>query len=273
MEKTNKMYWWGHRERIYNFGDLIGPYLYYKITGNYPVFTYPNDTSDPVLSTVGSILHFSQKNSIIWGSGFINESSAFVKPLQILHVRGPLTHAKYIKAGIKCPEIYGDPALLLPQFYNPIIEKKYKIGIIPHFREYDEVKKQYNNNENNNNIKIIKLKLDTNEYIINIESIIDDILTCEYIISSSLHGIICAHAYNIPTAWVIFSDKNDSGVSFKYLDYYLSRGVSISGCDCVNMRKIVFNVEDILKIIKQYPQPDPKNDKINLHTLLEICPF
>jgi pyruvyltransferase len=84
--------------------------------------------------SIGSILHFSDKNSIVWGAGFISKDSyCKVPPKKILAVRGPLTRKKLIEQNIECPKIYGDPALLLPIFYHPKIKKKYEIGIVPHY--------------------------------------------------------------------------------------------------------------------------------------------
>ena len=42
------------------------------------------------------------------------------------------------KKNIFVPEIFGDPALLLPLFYEPNIIQKYKnyIGVIPHISNY-----------------------------------------------------------------------------------------------------------------------------------------
>jgi hypothetical protein len=47
-------------------------------------------------------------------------------------------------------------------------------------------------------------------------------------VSSSLHGIIIAHSYGIPAAWIAISEIHGSGVSadFKFLDYYSSVGLS-----------------------------------------------
>ena len=84
---------------------------------------------------------------------------------------------------IAVPEIYGDPALILPKFYKPVIiaKLKDKIGIIPHKSNYSK----YIN------------KIDTSKYyLINPtdkwQNVINYICSCKAIISSSLHGLICS---------------------------------------------------------------------------------
>ena len=39
-----------------------------------------------------------------------------------------------------------------------------------------------------------------------INSVINQVCRCEYVISSSLHGLICADAYEIPSVRVVISD-------------------------------------------------------------------
>ena len=65
------------------------------------------------------------KNTIIWGAGVIDDKANLpAKPLKVLAVRGPLSRKYLLKKGIECPEIYGDPAMLMKYIYKPILLKK-----------------------------------------------------------------------------------------------------------------------------------------------------
>ena len=90
---------------------------------------------------IGSILTFYPlKNATIWGSGIINDTeidNIQGKPKKVLAVRGPRTRKILLELGIDCPEIYGDPALLMPLFYKTSQIKKYKLGIIPHMKDIE----------------------------------------------------------------------------------------------------------------------------------------
>ena len=51
-----------------------------------------------------------------------------------------------------------------------------------------------------------------------LESIIDEIQSCKYILSSSLYGIILSHTYNIPCVWI--NGINELGENqTKFYDY------------------------------------------------------
>ena len=90
-------------------------------------------------------------------------------------------------------------------------------------------------------IKVIKL---INK---DIDLVINDILSCEKTISSSLHGLIVSDAYNIPNKWVKFNDKIN-GDDTKYYDYFKSvKRVDINYIDCSNYKKIPENTYNIIK--------------------------
>ena len=103
--------------------------------------------------------------------------------------------------------------------------------------------------------------------IIDIESpinlVVDQICSCKYIASSSLHGIIAADAYNVPSLYIKFSDKV-KGKGFKFRDYFGSVGGSDTEPQ-LYLKKLM--VDDIYRSISNY-----KID-IDLNELLDVCPF
>lgn len=239
-----------------NFGDMITPYIFEKIT-NKKAINSDNSKIKYILFGAGSILHMSKSNSLIWGTGSMFNNIKFEKPIKIYSVRGKLTREICIKLGYDCPEIYGDIGLIMPKFYNPIIKKKYKIGFLPHYIDYEICKKIFN---------------DVNEIIIidlteNVENVIDKILSCEYTISSSLHGIIVSHAYSIKSLWCEFSN-NIAGNGFKFYDYYSTM------CDYKNIKSFFIDKKYsnnflIEKINKYYNPQFP----INTEHIIKCCPL
>lgn len=195
-----------------NWGDTINPYILEKLSGKKPVVASPDKQQH--LLAIGSILRIANQNSIVWGSGFISKKGNIkYKPLKVCAVRGPLTRKLLIKQGIETPEIYGDPALLMPRFYRPQVEKQYELGVIPHYRDIEHpLIKQLEEQ----GARILDITKDT-------ESFIDDLLECQQTISSSLHGLIASDSYDIPNQWVTFKNELTGG-TFKFQDYYQSIG-------------------------------------------------
>lgn len=243
-------------DRGTNFGDAINPILINKITNKKVLWVNREYYTGEYLMCIGSILQKATSNAMIWGTGYISNDSIFkTKPKKVYAVRGPLTRKKLLEQGVDCPEIYGDPALLLPKIYNPEIEKKYKLGVIPHY-----VDKNNPNLElfyNNNDILIIDIK-NSNHF-----EFIDNLLACEKIISSSLHGIIVADAYEIPSIWIELS-KNVKGDGFKFIDYFLS-------VKRTDKKPFIINkdttLEELFSTFNDY------KINIDLDLLTKACPF
>ena len=61
------------------------------------------------------------------------------------------------------------------------------------------------------------ISMNTNDY----KSVIDKIVSCKIIYSSSLHGIILAESYGVPA---VFFRGIPAVIDFKYKDYYASTG-------------------------------------------------
>ena len=90
-----------------------------------------------------------------------------------------------VKSGINCPEIYGNPALLMPVIYDKAVSKKYHLGVILHHNhQYFKEKFMHAN------VKWI----DVYRSYSDIENFIDEVLACDAVLSSSLHELIVPNA-------------------------------------------------------------------------------
>lgn len=198
-----------------NFGDELSKFITSCLINKKYQLIY-NQNNPINLLCIGSYIHMAKDNSFIFGSGVRTPHNAEqghkYKNLNVCAVRGPLTQQFLQKRGIKVPDIYGDPALLLPRFYKPIINinLKDKIGVLPHKSHCNKY-----------------LNIDKTKYaIINPtdkwQNVINNICSCKCILSSSLHGLICADAYGIPNLW-LDGYKLDEG-DFKFKDYFASQG-------------------------------------------------
>jgi hypothetical protein len=164
------------------------------------------------LFAVGSILGWGDPNCIYWGSGFLQSFSVFSGGI-VKAVRGKLSKDK-LKALPGWDTIaVGDPALLLPLWKKKrTYEKEYPISITPHYSETDFFKENYGEKH-----RIIDIRTD------DIDHVIEEIQKSRYVLSSSLHGLILAHAYEVPALWIKHTDLGErDGVHFKFHDYFSS---------------------------------------------------
>lgn len=199
-----------------NFGDWIGPFLFRKLLGEEPLFCAKSQhaTTDCVF-TCGSILrHLKYPDRVtVWGSGIISRTDTYARPKEVLAVRGPETRRSMLKLGYECPEVFGDPAVLLPLFIKRPPKVAGRIGIIPHFIEYADYKKR-----DWTDMAVIDVCRP-------VELVATDIASCEMTYSSSLHGVIVSHAFGVPSIWMESSVKLD-GDDVKFHDYFASCGTS-----------------------------------------------
>jgi pyruvyltransferase len=199
-----KAYWWPAK----NFGDTLTPVILKHFFSEEKIELANRGEAGKILA-VGSIVHLAVKGDTVWGSGSNRPWRKYNgRGIRYLAVRGPLTREQ-IKHSFG-PDIYGDPAILLPLIYKPKIKKACKLGIVPHYVDKPFAQRPRRGE------KTIDIQEDW-------KKVIDEILSCERIISSSLHGLIVAEAYGIPAQWAIWSKKIVGG-EFKYQDYFLGTG-------------------------------------------------
>lgn len=241
-----------------NFGDDLSKFITNQLI-NHDKYKIIYNEKNKILNLIciGSYIHKAINETYIFGSGLRTykniENEHLYTNLNVYVTRGPLTKKFLEEKNIKVPEIYGDPALLLSLFYKPKIDLnlKDKIGLIPHKTNLKYYKK-----------KIKKKIIDKNKfYIISPlecwENVINKLCSCKFIISSSLHGLICSDAYNIPNIW-LDEYKLEEG-DFKFRDYFESQG-----------RKYI-KIESLHKLDENLLYKD--GNKIDLELLKNAFPF
>jgi pyruvyltransferase len=215
--------WWTYAP---NIGDLLSPYLVRAMTG-LPVKLIDNYPKVPGVGhriaselrphnrfsylAIGSIINRAQNRSVVWGSGCFGteDRRSLNGRATYLAVRGPLTRNLLRIAGIDCPPVYGDPALLMPMVFSAPAVKKYPMGLVLRHSE-----RAWLNTPIGEGIALIDMRSK------DVEGALVEMLSCERLIAASLHGLVLADAYGIPSAWL--ASTTPKGLEFKYYDYFLS---------------------------------------------------
>ena len=267
--KIIPLFYWSEIKFIFkkkeNYGDLLAKYIVEKISGKEVKWVHPKkqpwykfDKANYV--TIGSIIHHASKNSIVWGSGIIDKEQQITKA-DYRAVRGPQTRKFLLEQGYQCPEVFGDPALLLPKYFYTQVEKKYKMGIIPHYHDFKFVSENYKNDP-----EILVIDLMT----LDVEEVTREILSCEKTISSSLHGLIVSHAYGIPSLWVEFSNKI-FGDGIKYRDYLESVEIPFYQAEFLDRKLSLQEIESLFEKFSSLPH-EGLIEKLG-DGLMKVCPF
>lgn len=189
-----------------NFGDTL-PLPILRHLGNAVTRADRDDTGKVV--SVGSVMNVIRPGDWVWGTGVQHDRRYSAARTTFLAVRGPITRASIDNVHI--PQVYGDPALLLPLIYNPDVDKTHRLGIIPHYLDATLSKARHPNALH------ISVKMPW-------QHIVRQLKSCERVIATSLHGIIAAEAYGIPVTWHASYSRKMVSTSLKFQDYFLGTG-------------------------------------------------
>lgn len=205
---NRNLHW--RRDREFNFGDRLSPLLYFHLTGHQPRWVEARRCEEQYFTLVGSFLEIVNRNAQVWGTGLLHSDHRPCPAATYHAVRGPLTREKILRSGGSCPEIYGDPVSLLPWFY-PLSGQRGTIGVIPHWRERSlACFRDLPQGE----MRILNVTAGVEEFL-------QELSACEVVLSSSLHGLVAAHAYGIPALWIAPSQR-PLGDGMKFRDYLAS---------------------------------------------------
>lgn len=235
-----------HYARLNNFGDQYNKDLLnffgYKLV-------YAKGWKESDVALTGSILqHYPPDfKGRILGTGFIDSKYSRKNVLWNTKIlRGPLT-AKQC-GQIDDPVVYGDPGILASLVFSQDKIKKYLLGIVPHYVDYDYAYKLF---KNSTDVNIINVRQSASK-------VAKEIQSCEYIASSSLHGLIFADSFRIPNIHLKFGDLL-FGNLHKFNDYYLGME---SEPQCVDYHEEM-KIDEIISFCKLRHSEDYLSEKQN----------
>jgi pyruvyltransferase len=128
-----------------NLGDYLSVVVVERLKAHYHI-EEKRLSKTKHLYAIGSIIQAGFQNATVWGSGFLNNpltgrlaclfQGRLSRKLDIRAVRGPLTREALIRLGHNCPEVFGDPAVLMPLFYAAKCEdKKQDYVVVSHYSD------------------------------------------------------------------------------------------------------------------------------------------
>lgn len=224
MTTTIHAAYWRDDMALLNLGDFLTEYLIEKMG-----FTYKRGgQKSPHLvwiigSLLGSTFHeiYPRKDKIVWGCGHSGRgdmtAEQIVGSCDIRAVRGPLTAAKL---GLPDTIPLGDPALLLPRFLRltPVGAVSPDVGYMPHFLSRDHLPASTLPTIGANKFIDIACARD------GFEARIEEIVSVNFLLTSSLHGAIIAQAYGIPWALCVPAGS-EWNMPFKWRDWFAYLGI------------------------------------------------
>jgi pyruvyltransferase len=198
-----------------NVGDRIGGLIVEALTRRSVRLAGEAPLRVPNLIGAGSIAHWADERSWLWGCGLLARRMKLRRrPAAVLAVRGHLTRAALEAQGVACGGVVGDVGLLLPEVIAPAPKREHRLGVVPN---YVDRQTRFVAKCRRDGVPVLDVHAAP-------EAFVEQLTSCDRIVSSSLHGIVLAHAYGLEAAWVALS-RSVLGRGFKFHDYYSSLGI------------------------------------------------
>lgn len=218
MSRKLRLYWYRGNSSTPNFGDDLSQHIVRHVTGC-AVSYAPLSRCDIV--AIGSVLQrlsrwkervaqqffgrFRGRRPVIWGSGVIHPIDIHNQQFEVAALRGPNTAACL---GQQQPVCFGDPAILIRDLFPDPVQGS-EVGIVPHYVD-------------KNHAAVREIAKDRGYRIIDVEqdalSVSEEMRQCGMILSSSLHGLIVADAFQIPCVRLSMGCGLKGG-DYKFEDY------------------------------------------------------
>jgi pyruvyltransferase len=249
MRNKIKLHWASSKP---NFGDLLSPLICELVSGKKTIYS---EIEHCDLISTGSLLQRAKewpwtKQFSIWGTGFIAEQ----KPRNSKHIYHALRGLK--SSGLiknKSFQALGDPGILASELVDyKKSKKRFRFGIIPHYKDQES-----------RHLCNLKAALPQNiviDVFEDVEVILKQISQCEFIVSSSLHGLVVADSMGIPNQWIKLGNELRGG-RWKFEDYY-----SVFNIGTPQRLEIECNTNErsFTTVLENYQRPNIDNIKQGL---------
>lgn len=216
---------------MHNFGDALNPIIFKRLL-NIDIYYEGLETASVIgIGSLGDMClmdshntNFTEKPIFMFSTGIGFEEGGFFHNPDILlperlkrnvkcfATRGKLTDARFEKMlGHKTGAVIGDGGLLVNKLIDKTkVEKKYDLGIVPHFADKD-----------NAIFKQIADKIPNSVILdptVDVDTFLHNLCECRVVISTAMHPLIACDALRIPNMWVRISETTTS--RYKFHDYY-----------------------------------------------------
>lgn len=236
-----------------NFGDLLNVDLfrYFGLRIRYAAQTYAHVVAigsflQRLRPMVGSIA--SRRPVHVLGTGFIMpmEIDRFFRPVVIHALRGRLSlaHCERILGRRLSDVVLGDPGLLIRRIFPEAlkVQKRFDVALICHMKDI--------NSSHLRNARLSKLTYRTIDITQDPRTVVMQVAECRFVLSSAMHGLICADSLGIPNRRMVLGDQIEGG-DFKFEDYYSAYSI-VPRHDPVDLRTTIVRDEDIASFSREY---------------------
>lgn len=232
------------RSKTYNFGDDLNPWLWPKLLG-VELF---NKKDGVYFVGIGTVLTSKRlnvqladaKEIVIFSSGAWDDNAPKLsEKCKVYGVRGPRTAEKL---GLSEDKVIGDGAYLLRKIDLPKVDKSSKVGFIPHHGSEEYV--DWGNICDQLGIKFISAKQPVDNFL-------NQLRSCEKIVTEAMHGAIVADAMRIPWVpvkfsplfceekWYDFAESMSLNLTFNELPFYNQKPMPVFKMVEVGFKKFI----------------------------------
>jgi pyruvyltransferase len=209
---------WRPQDGSVNFGDFLSRVVV-DLTLARRGYTLGDEVDQRrQMLAIGSVLHLAKDGAAVWGSGINGKMPAEAhtfSTLDVRAVRGPRT-AEFLRSrGITVPDVFGDPALLLPVLAPERFRRSQRGGValVPNLNDSEAIA-EIAKDMRADSVTLVSPRAGWNRCV-------EAIIGHDLVLASSLHGLIIAEAFGVPARYVRLTETENL---FKYTDYYEGTG-------------------------------------------------